>query len=335
MDRVDSPSCPGAIANFGPDGEIGFRELQCEDFATLFGTTVDALPEACLAMIARYDLRYRPIKGEERDRVLLDVLKRIESGQFSTAGKDGRPRWEKGWEENLQSFKKQGKDLSNLVPKYIRPFQPVRLYRNYVMPVDENFELNWYEIFRQWLFRTYFKDVETIYEFGCGSGFNLAALATLYPKKQFYGLDWATASRDIVNELATTFGWKMKGLLFDFFSPDENVKIEDNSAVLTIGALEQTGRDYEPFLQFLLKTSPMLCLHVEPIVEWYDENHLIDYAAIKFHKKRNYWEGFPNRLKELESEGKVEILKTKRSHFGSLYLEGYSQLVWRPTANTC
>ena len=31
-------------------------------------------------------------------------------------------------------------------------------------------------------------------------------------------------------------------------------------------------------------------------------------------------------------EGRVEILKRKRSHFGSLYLEGYSQLIWRPVA---
>jgi len=94
--------------------------------------------------------------------------------------------------------------------------------------------------------------------------------------------------------------------------------------------LEQTGRAYESFLQFLLEASPTLCVHVEPICEWYDENNLIDYVAIKFHKKRKYWENFPNRLRELEDEGKVEIFKMKRPYFGSLYLEGYSQIIWRP-----
>ena len=306
-------------------------ELKLEGFARLFGTAVNDIPDDCQELIAQGDFRYRMLEGDERDRVLLDVLKRIDSGQFSVAGKEGKARWEKGWSENLESFIEHGHDLSTLVPKYIRPNQPLRLDQNYVMPSDPNFERNWYEVFRLWLFRTYFKDAETVYEFGCGSGFNLAVLAQLYPEKEFYGLDWAAASIDIVNELAKTYGWNMKGLLFDFFSPDETVKIADNSAILTIGAVEQTGRDYESFLQYLLKGSPKLCVHVEPILEWYDENNLIDYAAIRFHQKRKYWEGFPNRLKELENEGKVEILKTKRSYFGSLYIEGYSQLIWRPT----
>src|SRR5262245_20276675 len=111
----------------------------------------------------------------------------------------------------------------------------------------------------------------------------------------------------------------MHGLLFDFFAPDDQVKIADNSAILTIGALEQTGRDYEPFLQYLLNASPTLCIHVEPIVEWYNANSLIDYAAIKFHQSRKYWQGFPHRLRELENAGQVEILKAKRAYFGSLH----------------
>ena len=306
-------------------------ELTLEDFARRYGTTVNDIPDDCRKLIAQHDFRYRELEGDERDQVLLDVLKRIDSGQFSVAGKEGKARWEKGWSENLESFIEHGRDLSRLVPKYIRPNQPLRLDQNYVMPSDPSFELNWYEIFRLWLFRTYFSDVGSVYEFGCGSGFNLTVLAKLYPEKVLYGLDWAAASIDIVNELAKAYGWSMQGLLFDFFAPDESVKIADNSAVLTIGAVEQTGRDWESFLQYLLKASPELCVHVEPILEWYDENNLIDYAAIKFHKQRNYWEGFPNRLIELKNEGKVEILKTKRSYFGSLYIEGYSQIIWRPS----
>ena len=307
-----------------------YHELKLEDFVRLFGTTIDDIPDDCRKLIAQYDFRYRKLEGDERDQVLLSVLKSNDSGQFSVAGKEGKARWEKGWLENLENFKEHDHDLSKLVPKYIRPNQPLRLNQNYVMPCDPNFELNWYEVFRLWLFKTYFKNVDVVYEFGCGSGFNLAVLAKLYPEKKFYGLDWAAASRDIVNELAKIYGWNMKGLLFDFFSPDQNLKIAENSAVLTIGAVEQTGRDYEPFLQYLLGAFPKLCVHVEPILELYDENNLIDYAAIKFHKKRKYWEDFPNRLKELEDEGKVEILKTKRSYFGSLYIEGYSQLIWSP-----
>lgn len=309
-----------------------YVELDLEDFARMFGTVVDDIPRECRDLIARHDFRYRKLEGDEYDQVLLGVLKRIDAGQLTVAGDEGKSRWEQGWAENLKDFMNHKQDLSHLVPKYIRPAQPLRLFQNYVVSPNPNFELDWYEVFRLWLFRKYFHQVETIYEFGCGSGFNLVTLATLYPDKKFYGLDWASASRDIVNELAKTYDWKMQGLLFNFFEPDENVKIANCSAIMTIGALEQSGNNYEPFLQYLLEASPALCVHIEPFVEWYDEDNLIDYAAIKFHKARKYWESFPDRLKALEEEGRVEILKKNRSYFGSLYIEGYSQLIWRPVS---
>lgn len=199
------------------------HELKLEDFARLFGTTIDDIPDDCRKLIAQYDFRYRTLEGDERDQVLLSVLKRIDSGQVGVAGKEGKTRWEKGWLENLKNFLEHDHHLSKLVPKYIRPNQPLRLNQNYVMRSDPDFKLNWYEIFRLWLFRAYFQDVGAVYEFGCGSGFNLAALAQLHPEKQFYGLDWAAVSIDIVNELAKAYGWNMKGLLFDLFSPDQNL----------------------------------------------------------------------------------------------------------------
>ena len=122
----------------------------------------------------------------------------------------------------------------------------------------------------------------------------------------------------------------MSGMVFDFFSPDESVTFDDNTLVLTIGALEQTSDRYVDFLNFLLERSPAICVHVEPIVEWYEDGNLVDYAAAKFHRHRKYWEGFSGRLSELEREGKVEIIKQKRSFFGSLFIEGYSQIIWRP-----
>ena len=320
------------LASVSPVDERLYNELRLEDFARLFGTTVNGIPQDCRELISKSDFRYRKLNGGERDQVLLSVLKRIDSGQFTQAGKESKARWEKGWAENLRSFIEQSHDLSKLVPKFLKPAQPLRIYQDYAMPADPNFEFNWYDVFRHWLFRTYLEDVETVYEFGCGSGYNLAVLAQLYPDKRLYGLDWAAASKDTVNELGRTYGWNMLGLIFDFFAPDWSIKIVGNSAVLTIGALEQTGRDYESFLQYVLECRPSLCLHVEPIVEWYDESNLIDYVAVRFHRARKYWEGFPNRLRQLENEGKIEILKTCRSYFGSLYHDGYSYLVWRPKA---
>jgi len=51
---------------------------------------------------------------------------------------------------------------------------------------------------------------------------------------------------------------------------------------------------------------------------------------MKFHRKRGYTENYLTRLRELEAQNEIEILKVKRLFFGSLYMEGYSYMIWRP-----
>lgn len=306
------------------------EQLGAVEFAKLFGTSVDALPAACLDLIRTYDFRYQRFSGRIEEQLLLDVLTAIDSGTFSTAGPEGKGRWDRGWAENLERLQATGGDLAALVPDYIRPLQAVRFDGQYVMPRDPQFELHWYEVFQAWLFETYFKDADTIYEFGCGSGINLAALAQMYPKKRYIGLDWAPASKGIVDALGARYGWTMEGRVFDFFHPDEGLEIERGALVFTLGALEQTGRRWRAFLDYLLRFEPSLCVNIEPVVEWYTDDTLVDYAAKQFHTTRRYWEGFPAYLHELEQTGRATILKQKRSRFGSLYIEGYSQIIWRP-----
>src|SRR5438876_6934701 len=308
---------------------MSWERLGVGDFARLFGTHESEITEACREFIGDADFRFRRLTAGERSTVLRDVLARIASPEFDVAGPDRHAKWERGWSENLEGLR-EGKDLDALVPRYMRPGQPVRLDRDYVMPFDPSFELQWFALFRRWLFRTYFEAADVVYEFGCGSGFNLAECARLYPTKEYVGLDWAHASTEIVNELGERFGWRMRGVPFDFFNPDPSVKIRDNAVVFTVGALEQTGANHGAFLDYLLDAAPALVVHVEPIVEWYDADHPVDDAAIRFHRRRGYWSGFPARLRALEAAGRVRILKTQRAHFGSLYIEGYSQLIWMP-----
>jgi SAM-dependent methyltransferase len=307
----------------------GAERLGPDEFAKLFGTTVDALPPACHTLAAAHDFRYRVLDAAEEAALLADVDARIAAGTFSVAGRAGKARWERGWGENLTAFRTAG-DPAALVPRYIRDGQPLRLFRRYVLPFDARFERHWYGVFRRWLFATHFADVGAVFEFGCGSGHNLAALATLFPGMRLVGLDWSVAARDLACELARRHGHRIEGRLFDFFAPDVALGLPADAAVLTVGALEQTGRDWGPFLDWLLRRRPRLVVHVEPILEWYDPDDVVDLAAIRFHRARGYWEGYPARLDALASEGRIEILARKRSYFGSLYLEGYSQLVWRP-----
>ncbi len=305
------------------------HEVTLDDFARSFGTTVEDIPDDCREFIAKNDFTYEILSGEERDQVILDVLKKIETDQQIIGAPERQATWEKGWEENLQDFVKSGYELNKLVPKFIRPNKAIRLSRNYIMPYNPNFELNYFSVFRLWLFKKFLKDFESIYEFGCGTGFNLAVLAQLYPEKKLYGLDFVPSSVNLVNKLGEVYGWNVTGYLFDMLSPDQNLEIDNNSAVFTIGAVEQLASNCEPFLQFLLKRSPELCLHVEPTIELYDENNLIDYLAMKFHRKRGYTENYLTRLRELEAQNRIKILKVKRLFWGSLYMEGYSYTVWK------
>jgi len=306
------------------------REVTPADFARSFGTTAAEIEKYCGELISRSNFRYRVLAGEERDRVILNVLKKLDTDRQVIGSPERQAAWESGWKENLDDFKQHGYDLNKLVPRFIRPDQPIRLNQDYIMPENPNFELNYFSVLRLWLARKYFGSVGAIYEFGCGTGMNLAALAAIYPQKKLYGLDFVPSSVEMVNKLGEVYKWNITGHLFDMIHPDERFEIAANSAVLTIGALEQLASRFEPFLRYLLQRSPAICVNVEPTVELYYEENLIDSLAARFHRKRGYTTGLLPHLQELESRGAIELLKVKRTFFGSLYMEGYVCMVWRP-----
>lgn len=312
------------------DNREKLYDLSNKDFADLFGATEEDIIRFCGDQIASLDFRYRKIEGNERDRLILKVLKHIDSENITVAGRERLATWEKGWSENLQEFIESGYDIDKLFPKYFKINVPVRLNRNYVMPIHEDFVLNVTKLFRSWLYHKYFQEVENIYEFGCGSASNLAYLASIYPQKKIYGFDWTKSSQEIIRLLVQYYDWPIKGNLFDLFRPDENIQIEPNSIVFTFAALEQLGKNYEPFLNFLLQKSPKLCVNIEGLQELYEKDKLLDYLALKYHKRRNYLDGFLTRLCKLEEDGKIEIIKVHHQLFGNLFDDSHSYVIWKP-----
>lgn len=310
--------------------QVNLPKLTIDDFARLFGTIAADIDDSCKELIDTTDFRYERLSGAERDKVILNILKRIDSADLVVSGDDRKPDWEKGWAENLHDFIDSGYDVSKLVPKYFKKNVPVRLNREYVLPVDPDFVINCTRVFRNWLFKKYLKDSGSIYEFGCGPATHLAFLAGIYPDKNLYGLDWANPSQEIIRLMAKHFGWQIEGRHFDFFAPDVNLHLEENSAVYTFGALEQVGRNHEAFLQFLLKGSPELCINVECISEFYNQDYLPDYLAFKYHNRRNYLDGYLTRLRELETAGKIQILAMHHQQFGNMYDDSHSYVIWKP-----
>lgn len=301
-----------------------------KDFARSFGTDVEDILEKCADSIKNIDFSYSTISGHEYDILILNILKRIDEDKQIIGTPERHQIWDKGWEENLESFINSNYDLSELIPKFIRYGQQLRYNLRYVKSSNPKFELDYYSIFRQWLFKKYLHNYNNIYEFGCGTGFNLVALAQLYPEKTLYGLDFVSSSIDLVNKIAEHYKYNMKGYLFDMISPNLKFVLEENSAIFTIGSIEQLADEFENFVDYILKQPVSLCIHVEPIIELYDENNLIDYLAIKFQGKRGYTKGLLPYLQKLESNKIIDILKIKRLYFGNVMMEGYNYIIWRP-----
>lgn len=305
-------------------------EITIKDFAQSFGTSVDNISEECKKVIKTTDFSYRTLKQDERDRMILDALKKINSDRQTIGASDRQDVWQNGWAENLQAFIDSDFNLEALVPKFIRPNQAIRFNQDYIMPAHPMFELKFLEVFRLWLFKEYLGDADVIYEFGCGTGLNLIELAKMYPEKELHGLDFVPAPRDLVNKIGQVKGWNMRGHLFDMTAPDPKLRLKKGCVLFTFGAVEQLAGRFEKFLEFILEQSPSLCIHMEPTVELYDNNNLVDYLAIKFHEKRGYTKNFLPQIQKLEKEGQAKILKVKRLFFGSKYMEGYSYFIWQP-----
>jgi hypothetical protein len=305
-------------------------EVTIADFTRSFGASEDEFSAECLQAINNSDLTYATLDQKQRDDVILCVLQKIASDTQIIGAEERTSVWEQGWAENLEAFKSQNNSLEALIPKFIRENQPIRYNGDYIMPSNPRFEFDYMTVFRIWLFQKYFSDYANIYEFGCGSGLNLVLLASLFPQKDLYGLDFVQPPVDLINTIGTAHNWRMTGHRFDMINPDHRFDLAENSAVFTFGALEQLASKTENFLQYLLAKKPGLCIHVEPTVELYDENVLFDYLAIQFHRKRGYTERLLPRLQQLEAEGRVKILGGKRLNFGSLFLEGYTYTVWQP-----
>ena len=305
--------------------------LKKEEFAVLFGVGVEDLDECSVELIESLDFRYRKLYGHDRDQIVLRIIKELYCNEIIVSGEARKPDWEKGWRENLQAFTESGYDLDSLIPRYFKKHVPVRLNGDYVMPIGSDFVLNCTKVFRSWLFRKYLKDVETLYEFGCGPGSHLAFLAELYPDKNLYGLDWAESSQEILEHLSKRFCSSIKGIHFDFFQPDHDFHLSKNCAALTFGALEQIGEKFETFLQYILHQKPTICINVECINEFYQQNNLPDFLALQYHRRRNYLSNYLTRLRQLESEGRLRILKAHHQPFGNIYNDTHSYIIWKPT----
>jgi SAM-dependent methyltransferase len=280
------------------------------------------------AEVAKHDFRYRRLPQDERDALVLSILKKLDG--FTQVGEHRHGIWETAWSDVANRYDCSGGDLSSLEPSFIGGTGYIRLQGDYAWPLAPKFEFSYFRVFRLWLFCKYLADARRVCEFGCGSGFNLAALAQIAPDKQLVGLDWAAPAVDLINRFSQKHGFNLTGRSFDFFNPDPSFELGPGSVAMTFCALEQTGERCVTFIDWLMEKKPDLVISMEPVLDFYDPGSLCDDMAIRYHTHRQYLQGYLGRVRELEAQGRVEIVQARRLGMGSLYHEGYSLLIWKP-----
>lgn len=307
--------------------KTNIKRLSVKDIEACFDTPVS---EYVHDEIKKYDFSYHDIDFAEYQRLMIFCLESLKK-DFKETGSHRQDVWQSGWSENWQKFS-LSKDLNDLSPVYYRSNtdKALRFNGKLIRPVNPKFEQNMQKVVISWLTDVYMRDVDSIYEFGCGTGKNFLSMKPINPDAKLIGADWTPVTGKILTELRNNAGLKCEFSLFDFFNPDKNLKIQPNSAVMTVTALEQVGKNFDEFLMYLLDNDPKICIHVEPIIEFLEpSSNLLDYCMYHYMKKRNYLDGFYEKLRSLESDNIIEIISANRVKFGGFWTEGLSTIVWK------
>ena len=284
--------------------------------------------DSCKALINEFDLTYRELTKQERDDVILNIINVLHD-DIEYVGKHRLEKWENGWYENLELLK-QTKDINSLIPKYFNKYDVARWKGDFVKYETEYFDYKLHAILVDAILHHYVgNNYSSLYEFGCGPAYHLLRFGNFNPNTNLVGLDWTKASQNIIQEINNLgINNKITGHNFDYFNPDYNIDIAENSAIFTCASLEQIGNNYKEFIDYLLAKKPKLCIHFEPEADILDENSLVDKLSIMYFNKRKYLNGFLAYLNQLQDEGKIEVI-TKRLYGGSYFIEGYPAIIWK------
>ena len=284
------------------------------------------------SLIEKLDLNYIKLSLNSRDAHILKCINFLDES-IVPSGKSRKPAWENGWGENAEDFYKSNLDLDTLLPHYYRRGRSVmRLQGDYIFPEDDMFEAKFLSIIQAILAENFIGKYNDIYELGAGPCHNIVAFAHRLKNKNFYVTDWVDPTVKIIKRIESNkdkigFGsHNFEGSTFDYFNLDSNFKIKDGSVVLTWGSMEQIGSNYKELLNFFLSQSKVSFIHIEPTLEFY-QNNLFDKLAYDYSVKRNYLNGYFKELFELEVSNKVNITYKKKI-IGSAFHDGWTIVCW-------
>lgn len=165
-------------------------------------------------------------------------------------------------------------------------------------------------------------DIDTIIEFGCGNAHNLEFIRKQQITNNIYGCDFSKSAVEMVKENS------FNAFEFDMSEPNlkkiKNLNVDMNKCVFfTSGSLEQLGKKWKKFFEFLKKSNIKYVFHIEPIKELYSKTNLIENLALEFHNKKKYLDGYFAHLKQQKH---FNLIYSK-STFGTLFDQGFNTII--------
>lgn len=300
------------------------KDLTHTDFKNLFGCPLSVESDR---FITESDFSYRSASKEETEHLYIRYLDYLLS-DIRPSGPNYHHKWEEGWGENLDLYIKSN-DLKNLIPKFVKRNEFIRFRNEWISTSSSDFESNMVFLIREYIFNRYFSEFDQISEYGCGTGLNLVHLSKIFPSKKLIGLDWSQNAVRILETLKQHLNSNISGHYFDMFKPSkiDNTISSSNSAMFTIGAMEQLGQNFIDFFTYMMRSDYQVIVNIETIYEMYDKNLFFDYLPQAYILKRNWLRGYLPLLESYEKSGRIRILEKKKI-FGSFFHDGYTVLAW-------
>lgn len=304
-------------------------KVTAKDFERMFCFENGTVPEFIRYEIETIDSVYHIANAAEQAEYVLDFLKRIDQKNMIRTKEENLAAFESGWTENYNRLLCEGVSLNSLKPGYFRGNKFLRYDNQLIVSGNQQLEFDLFRIARLCIFYKYLNGSDTICELGCGSCQNILMLAEQFINANLIAADWTNAAKKIADYLGICLNRNISGHVLDMMDIKDSDFIPPGSSIVTIHAFEQLGTNHTEILDFMIKSRPRIIVQYEPVLEYYSENNIYDYLALKYCRKRNYLENYLTALKQLEQQGKIEIIISYRPYLGGVLHES-SLIIWRP-----
>ena len=305
------------------------QKVTIKDFERMFRFDNDTLPEFIRKELSMIDTSYHHADATELAEYVLRYLQQIDKPCLVRSKAENLVAFETGWTENYNKMLQDGISLENLKPGYFRGSKFLRYNNELIVSDNLQLEFDLFKIARHCIFYKYFNKSDTICELGCGSCQNIFMLAELFKNTTLIAADWTNAAKKIADHLGFCLKQNISGHVLDMMDIKDARFIPPGSAIVTIHAFEQLGTNFAGILDFIIKSRPHIVVQYEPVLEYYSENNLYDFLALKYCRKRNYLENYLAALKQLEQQKRIEIIAAYRPFLGGVLHES-SLIAWRP-----